>query len=199
MKIRVLRVIAVAAALSPACANPSAPSGSAAPHTAQPAAALSGTSSAPVTSAMTSSTSPAPVQLDPAPSAPAPATPASEAAPDSDPLPAVRVTNIGMHIGGGPNDPDTKAPIRASVQPHFDDFRRCWRLVADPDTPGDFGVDLRIKRSGGQAAVSHPRTAIRGDGFTDCMVKVFETIDFQRPRKGDTTVSYSLRFMPERR
>lgn len=104
-----------------------------------------------------------------------------------------------MHIGGGPNDNDTKAPIRLSVQPHFDEFRACWRLVSDQTKAGDFGVDLLIQHDGGKATISHPRTALQGDGFTDCMVKVFEAIDFQKPRKGKTTVSYSLRFTPERK
>lgn len=112
-------------------------------------------------------------------------------------MPDVKLANIGMHIGGGPNDNDTKAPIRASVQPHFDELRRCWRHVDDQSKPGDFGVDLLIPAQGGKAAVSHPRTALQGDGFTDCMVQVFEAIDFQKPRKGKTTVSYSLRFTPE--
>ena len=74
------------------------------------------------------------------------------------PLPAVKVTNIGMHIGGGPNDAPTKEPIRRAVEPHFDAFRRCFALV-DEAKKGDFGVDLLIDREGGKAKISHPRTA----------------------------------------
>ena len=51
--------------------------------------------------------------------------------PQEAPLPAVKVSNIGMHIGGGPNDDVTKDPIRRSVQPHFDAFRRCFAQVED--------------------------------------------------------------------
>jgi pyruvate/2-oxoglutarate dehydrogenase complex dihydrolipoamide acyltransferase (E2) component len=136
---------------------------------------------------------------EPAPTASAAptATAATEAPkPPEAPLPAVKVANIGMHIGGGPNDDVTKDPIRRSVQPHFDAFRRCFALVEDPKKGGDVGVDLRIDRAGGKAAVSHPRTAIKGKEFKECVVKTFEGIEFLKPRGGTTTVSYSLRFTP---
>jgi hypothetical protein len=108
----------------------------------------------------------------------------------------VKVANIGMHIGGGPNDDVTKEPIRKSVQPHFDEFRRCFASVEDPKKGGDFGVDLRIDRAGGKARVSHPRTSLKGAGFKECVVRTFEAIDFLKPKGGTTTVSYSLRFTP---
>jgi hypothetical protein len=110
----------------------------------------------------------------------------------------VKVANIGMHIGGGPNDDVTKDPIRRSVQPHFDAFRRCFAMVEDPKKGGDVGVDLRIDRTGGKAAVSHPRTAIKGKEFKECVVRTFEGIEFLKPRGGTTTVSYSLRFTPSK-
>jgi hypothetical protein len=109
----------------------------------------------------------------------------------------VRVINIGMHIGGGPNDSATKAPIRASVEPHFDEFRRCSALVDDAKRNGDFGVDLRIPRDGGQAEVRTPRTALGGPEFARCMVEAFARIHFKKPLGGDTVVSYSLRFVPQ--
>ncbi len=117
-------------------------------------------------------------------------------APAPAPLPAVKVANIGMHIGGGPNDDVTKDPIRRSVQPHFDEFRLCYAQVEDASKPGDFGVDLRIDRAGGKAQVSHPRSALKGKEFRACVVRTFEGIDFLKPRTGTTTVSYSLRFTP---
>ena len=46
--------------------------------------------------------------------------------------PPVTVDNIGMHIGGGPNDALTKAPIAGSVAPHFGEFATCWTQVSDP-------------------------------------------------------------------
>jgi len=110
----------------------------------------------------------------------------------------VTVENIGMHIGGGPNDSETKAPIARSVAPHFDQLRACWSKVEDPQRAGTFGVDLLVPASGGRASVSHPRTALRGDAFRDCVIGVLESVDFETPRGGriPVTVSYSLRFAP---
>ena len=78
------------------------------------------------------------------------------------------------------------------------EFRRCFARVEDPSKTGDVGVDLRIDRAGGKAQVSHPRTALKGRDFRDCVVKTFEAIDFLKPKGGTTTVSYSLRFTPVR-
>ena len=115
---------------------------------------------------------------------------------DDEPLPNVTVKKIGLHIGGGPHDDETKRPIIESVKPHFDAMRGCWRHVQEPGKVNDFGVDLLIEREGGKAQVSNPRTAIKGDEFRDCMMKVFEGIEFLRPRTGKTIVSYSVRFTP---
>jgi hypothetical protein len=125
----------------------------------------------------------------------APTTPASDP-PVVEPAPAVTVENIGMHIGGGPNDAATKAPIAGSVAPHFDELRACWGQVGEPTRAGDFGVDLLIPADGGLARVSNARTSLGPDAFRDCVLHVFGQIDFARPRTGRTTVSYSLRFTP---
>lgn len=114
-------------------------------------------------------------------------------------VPAVEVANIGMHIGGGPNDAPTKAPIKLSVEPHFDAIAACWSKVADPKKAGDLGVDLRIPAEGGLAEVSSPRSALKGEGFVPCVVGVFEKIEFKKPKGGKTVVSYSLRFTPKPR
>jgi hypothetical protein len=100
-----------------------------------------------------------------------------------------------MHVGGGPYDEPTKEPIKRSVQPHFDELKRCY-AHASPRAAGDFGVDLLLQASGGRAKVSHPRTTLRGEGFVDCMTQVFEAIDFLPLKTNTTTVSYSLRFTP---
>ena len=101
-----------------------------------------------------------------------------------------------MHVGGGPNDPATKAPIASSVAPHFPELAACWGQIADPTRAGDFGVDLLVPRDGGIAAVSHPRTTLGPGAFRDCVVGVFSRIEFAKPLTGRTTVSYSLRFTP---
>ncbi|MFT3772783.1 MAG: AgmX/PglI C-terminal domain-containing protein [Minicystis sp.] len=174
---------------------------SAQPATSPTDAAPAATAPLPTASAApppAASSAPAPPASAAASAEPAPAPTAAPAATAeaSAPLPAVKVANIGMHIGGGPNDDVTKEPIRRSVQPHFDAFKKCFALVEDPKKAGDFGVDLRIDKAGGKAQVTHPRTALKGKEFKECVVKVFEEIDFLKPKGGTTTVSYSLRFTP---
>ncbi|MFS8070149.1 MAG: hypothetical protein ACMG6S_27615, partial [Byssovorax sp.] len=133
-----------------------------------------------------------------APSAGAAAAPsaAPSAAPEA-PLPSVKIANIGMHIGGGPNDAVTKEPIHSSVIPHYDEFRRCYALVEDPKKGGTFGIDLLIDKAGGKPkSVTKPRSPIKGPGFSECMVHAYEQIDFKKPKGGNTKVSYSIRFTP---
>ncbi|MCC6648561.1 MAG: hypothetical protein IT374_23710 [Polyangiaceae bacterium] len=153
------------------------------------------------TSAAQAAPAPAPPPQEPASTASAPVhvaapDPATSAPPaDASPPPKVRVANIGMHIGGGPdaNQDANKAPIRESVAPHFDEFRRCWALLGDPKAKGTFGVDLLIPREGGKLkSIDRVRTSLKGAPFKDCMLKAFEGIDFKRPRTGLTKVSYSL-------
>jgi pyruvate/2-oxoglutarate dehydrogenase complex dihydrolipoamide acyltransferase (E2) component len=170
---------------------PTAPASAAASASASVVTGATATASAPEPAAATATATASASAAAPAPSA-APAEP-----PPETPLPKVQVKNIGMHIGGGPNDNVTKEPIRRSVEPHFDEFRRCWVKVDDQKKGGDFGVDLLIDGKGGAAKVTHPRTAITGDGFKECVLQVFEGIDFLKPRGGKKTmVSYSLRFTP---
>ena len=110
-------------------------------------------------------------------------------------LPRVTVTNIGMHVGGGPYDEATKEPITLSVVPHFDALKQCYAKVK-PQVAGDIGVDLFLQAKGGRAKVSHPRTGLKGEGFEACVIGVFEQIEFQKLKTNTTTVSYSLRFVP---
>lgn len=165
-------------ALSAGCDRPS---GGAAP--------ASSASGAPVPSLLAATPPPsAPLTVD---ASPAVSVGSAAAAP-----PRVTVQNIGIHIGGGPNDPATKAPIADGVSPHLDELRGCWTKVDDPARGGDFGVDLLVPAQGGRAFVSHPRTSLHPDAFQDCVVSVFSTIEFGPPRFGKTAVSYALRFTP---
>lgn len=109
-------------------------------------------------------------------------------------MPKVKVANIGIHIGGGPNDDATKEPIRKSVQPHFDLFRRCWATV--DGQKGDVSVELRIEKDGGKARVRPNQTTFKSKEFNECVIKAFESIDFLKPRTGTTVLNYSLRFTP---
>jgi len=194
-------ICAVSAFVLAACSTPSASAPAAAsasasepmpdPISAAAAAAAPEAASAPAPAAA-SVNAPASAAAPEPTSAPEAA---SAAAPEA-PLPNVKVTNIGMHIGGGPNDAPTKAPIRKSVEPHFDEFRRCFALVEDPQKGGDVSIDLRIEKDGGKATVKRPKTSLKGADFKDCIVRTFEGIDFLKPKGGATVVSYSLRFTP---
>lgn len=109
-------------------------------------------------------------------------------------LPEVVVENVGLHIGGGPNDDATKAPFQAAIAKRFEEFRRCYVHVEDPKKGGTFGVDLLIGRAGGKADVKQPRTGMKGSEFRDCVIGVFRAVEFDKPKKGPTMISYSLRF-----
>jgi hypothetical protein len=108
-------------------------------------------------------------------------------------LPEIAVRTVGMHIGGGPNDDQTKAFFRKRVEERFDDFRRCYPLVTEPGKGGTFGADLAIGREGGKPKVKQPRSAL-GAAFGECMVEAFGRINFPKPPHGPTVISYSLRF-----
>lgn len=107
----------------------------------------------------------------------------------------VKLATIGMHVGGGPYDEVTKEPMKRSVEPHFGELARCWKLAGRQE-PTDVGVDLVIEAAGGRAKVSNPRTFAKGEGFVPCVVSFFESVDFLKPKNGKTVVSYSVRFTP---
>jgi hypothetical protein len=107
----------------------------------------------------------------------------------------VKIVTIGMHVGGGPYDELTKEPIKRSVEPHFAELARCWKLVPNP-RQADVGVDLVIEAGGGRAKVSNPRTTVTGEGFVPCVVAFYEGVGFHKPSNGKTVVSYSVRFLP---
>lgn len=109
-------------------------------------------------------------------------------------LPEVTVRNVGLHIGGGSNDPASKEPFQRAVAARFEAFLSCYRQVVEPDKGGTFGVDLFIKREGGAPEVRQPRTSMKGEGFRECVIDVFESVVFDRPAKGPTVISYSLKF-----
>jgi hypothetical protein len=109
-------------------------------------------------------------------------------------LPELKVENIGLHVGGGPNDAETKAPFLRAIAERFPEFMDCYRQIEDPAKGGRFGIDMHIARSGGHARVEQPRTALHGPAFRACVSTVFESVEFQKPTRGPTTISYSLRF-----
>jgi len=109
-------------------------------------------------------------------------------------LPELRVEPLGMHVGGGKNDAEEKAPFHRALEQKFPAFLECYRLADDPWAGGSFGVDLKIPRAGGAPVTEQPRTRIRGAGFQECMVAAFGKVQFEKPKAGPTVISYSVRF-----
>jgi len=172
-----------------ACRSPNpvtAPAPAAAPPVAASASASAGPASdpapAPAASGAAGTSTPA-TEGDPAGS-----TPPGES------LPEIRVRNVGLHVGGGPNDAAPKAPYQAAIAARFADFRRCYALIGTPGKGGVFGVDLRIPREGGRATVQGSRTGLGGAPFRDCVLAVFSAVEFAPPSTGTTVISYSLEF-----
>ena len=98
-----------------------------------------------------------------------------------------------MHVGGGANDPASKAPFLKALEARFPALLECFRLVPEPGSGGTFGVDLRIGAAGGRPVVEEPRTAIPGDEFRSCMLAAFEAAVFE-PTSKPVVISYSVRF-----
>jgi hypothetical protein len=109
-------------------------------------------------------------------------------------LPELRIEPLGMHVGGGKNDPEEKAPFHRALERRFPAFLECYRLVDEPWTGGSFGIDIKIPRAGGKPVLEQPRTKIRGAGFQECMLAAFGGAEFERPKAGPTVISYSVRF-----
>lgn len=125
------------------------------------------------------------------PSAPLPG--GDEPTPDKA-LPELRVEALGMHIGGGTNSPQEKAPFQRAFERQFPAFLECYRRVDEPWAGGSFGLDVKIARAGGAPTLEQPRTKIRGAGFQDCMVAAFAQVQFEKPKAGPTVISYSVMF-----
>jgi hypothetical protein len=109
-------------------------------------------------------------------------------------LPEVIVETVGLHIGGGRNDAAEKAPYLRAIEPHRDGFRACFVKAEEPDKGGTFGADLLIGRAGGRPEVRQPRTGMKGAEFRQCVIRAFEQITFEKPAKGPTMISYSIRY-----
>lgn len=101
--------------------------------------------------------------------------------------------HIGMHIGGGPNDADTKKPFLKAIEARNLKYLTCYRLVKEPLKGGTFGVDLLVGTQGGVPEVRKTRQRLGGDEFESCMVDAFNAVQF-KPTTKPTTLSYSLRF-----
>lgn len=120
--------------------------------------------------------------------------PGGEAPTPDKALPELKLEPLGMHVGGGKNTPEEKAPFHRALERQYPAFLECYRLAEDPWTGGSFGIDIKIARAGGTPLVEQPRTKIRGKGFEECMVAAFAQVQFEKPKAGPTVISYSVRF-----
>jgi hypothetical protein len=112
-------------------------------------------------------------------------------------LPELKVKLSGMHIGGGPNDAETKKPFIDAIEAGFDAMRTCYRDADEPLKGGTYGVDLRVERTGGSPRVQSVRTAMKGDKMRSCLEQTFANLNFKKPAKGATVLSVSVRFTME--
>lgn len=128
------------------------------------------------------------------------AAPSASAA--TEPAPAERarrtggkLVELGMHIGGGPNDEATKNRVRRSTTPLFEAFRDCWARRSDAARPGHVGFDLRIPAHGGAITVDHPRDSVGDPEVVLCIASVLRGARFEGLGR-ETVVSWSLRLEP---
>ncbi len=108
-------------------------------------------------------------------------------------LPEVVVENVGLHIGGESNSPESKRPFITALEKQFESFRLCYRFVERPGKGGVIGVDLMVPREGGAPNVRQVRTTMAGEEFKGCMVAAFSEASFEPPRK-PVVFSYSVKF-----
>gem|GEM_PF-1180477 len=109
-------------------------------------------------------------------------------------LPKLELKNVGLHVGGGPNDAATHRAFTAPISLVFGEFQRCYRLVERPRPLAIYGVDLVVEPGSGRAKVRAIRTKLSGKAFLKCMQNVLEAVRFRNPLKQPTSVSYSVRF-----
>jgi hypothetical protein len=109
-------------------------------------------------------------------------------------LPELTLKIAGMHIGGGPNDAETKRPFMEAIEAGLDQMRDCYRKAEEPGKGGTYGVDLRVERAGGHPTVQGVRTTLKGESFRSCLESSFQGLSFGKPAKGPTVLSVSVKF-----
>lgn len=131
--------------------------------------------------------------------------PAGEAEPEPEPEPAVadddpslEVKTIGLHVGGGPNDTQTRQRYVGIIEGKLSEFKKCHVLTLDTNKKASFGVDLLVSKKGGRPTVKDYRTSLKGRDFQACVLGTFGQIRFpEMPRP--TVISYSFIFKPNAR
>jgi|SRR5690606_6650512 len=108
-------------------------------------------------------------------------------------LPELTFEHLGMHIGGEPNDAESKRPWLDSIDAGKSALLSCYRFVDDPRKGGSYGVDLYVTTSGGAPEVRASRQKLGGEEFDRCMRDAFSQVKFHKPQR-PTVLSYSLLF-----
>lgn len=123
------------------------------------------------------------------------APPAAPETPTSAEPSNVEVKQIGLHIGGGPNNEEAHARYSRPIQRRFGELERCYALAQPTQKNASFGVDLLVPSRGGVAKIKDYRTVLNGKDFHLCVLGVFGSVEFPAPEKA-TVVSYSVLFKP---
>lgn len=108
-------------------------------------------------------------------------------------LPRLSFRHLGMHIGGGPNDAESKGPWLGAIEAGSVELLSCYVHVQKPEQGGSYGVDLYVGRKGGAPEVRGSRQKLGGEPFDACMHRAFSSLQFIAPEK-PTVLSYSLIF-----
>jgi hypothetical protein len=112
-------------------------------------------------------------------------------------LPRLSFQHLGMHIGGGANDAESKKPWLRDIEAASVPILECYKKVRDPLVGGSYGIDLYVEREGGSPDIRGSRQKIGAEEFDACMKAAFRSIQFHRPER-PTVVSYSLLFQLDR-
>ena len=111
---------------------------------------------------------------------------------------SLEVKTIGLHVGGGPNDSETRGRYVSIIETKLAEFKKCHVLTPDTNKKASFGVDLLLPAKGGRPQVKDYRTSLKGRDFQACVLGTFGQIRFPEvPRP--TVISYSLLFKPNAR
>ena len=120
------------------------------------------------------------------------------AEPEPEETSSLEVKTIGLHVGGGPNDSETRGRYVAIIESKLAEFKKCHLLTPDTNKKASFGVDLLLPTKGGRPKVKDYRTSLKGRDFQACVLGTFGQIRFPEvPRP--TVISYSLLFKPNAR
>ena len=108
-------------------------------------------------------------------------------------LPRLSFRHLGMHIGGGPNDAESKRPWLRAIEAGSIELLSCYVHVQQPEQGGSYGVDLYVGKAGGAPEVRDSRQKLGDEQFDNCMRAAFTSLQFLASEQ-PTVLSYSLLF-----